>query len=54
MWVADASVRGADLTEGGEGLWGSKMANGELHDTTAEAVQGAFCQQMRRSWVGRM
>lgn len=30
-----------------DGVWGSKMANGEIHYTTAEMMQGAVCQQVR-------
>lgn len=46
MWMADSSARGADLIEGGSGMWGLKMANSELHYVTAEMTQGAV-HQMR-------
>jgi hypothetical protein len=47
MWMADSSARGADLIEGGSGMWGLKMANSELHYVTAEMTQGAVSQQVR-------
>lgn len=51
MWVAGSSARGAGHTECGTGVWGSKLAGGELH-YAAGMMQGVVCQQVR-CWVGR-